>query len=192
MPQASSSGVLNTLLELRARFLNFVERRVESPALAEDILQIAFLRAVQQQEKLRRDESVVAWFYRILRNAVIDHYRHQATSERMLEQWAREMETSVEPDAATRASVCQCILEVLPELKSEYQQALRSVDLEEKSLKELAEQAGISPTNAAVRVHRARQALKKQVVKACGACARHGCVDCDCTQASRKKRGHSG
>ncbi len=191
MPQAASSGVLSTLLEQRARFLNFVERRVDSPAVAEDILQIAFLRAVQQHDKLRQDESVVAWFYRILRNAVIDHYRHQAASGRMLEHWAREMEISVEPDSATRASVCECILEVLPELKPEYQQALRTVDLEEKSLKEFAEQAVISPTNAGVRVHRARQALKKQVVKACGACARHGCVDCDCAQVSRKKRGHS-
>jgi RNA polymerase sigma-70 factor (ECF subfamily) len=192
MPQAESSGVLSALLEQRAHFLNFVQRRVDSPALAEDILQIAFLRAVQQQEKLRQDESVVAWFYRILRNAVIDHYRHQAASGRMLEHWARELETSVEPDAATRASVCECILEVLPKLKSEYQQALRTVDLEEKSLKKFAEQARISSTNAGVRVHRARQALKKQVVNACGACARHGCVDCDCAQASRKKRGHSG
>lgn len=191
MPQAASSGVVSTLLQQRARFLNFVERRVDSRSVAEDILQTAFLRAVQQQEKLRQDESVVAWFYRILRNAVIDHYRHQAASGRMLEHWAREMETSVEPDAATRASVCECILEVLPELKPEYQQALRTVDLEEKSLKEFGEQAGISPTNAGVRAHRARQALKKQVVKACGACARRGCVDCDCARASRKERGRS-
>ena len=191
MPQAASSSVVSALLEQRTRFLNFVERRVDSRAVAEDILQTAFLRAVQQHEKLRQDESVVAWFYRILRNAVIDHYRHQAASGRMLEQWAREMETIVEPDAATRASVCECILEVLPELKPEYRQALRAVDLEEKSLKEFGEQAGISPTNAGVRVHRARQALKKQVVKACGACARHGCVDCDCARASQKERGHS-
>jgi len=40
--------------------------------------------------------------------------------------------------------------------------------------------SGISENNAAVRVHRARQALRKQVQLTCGACATHGCVDCRC------------
>lgn len=188
MQEAASSDVVGTLLEQRARFLKFVERRVDSRAVAEDILQTAFLRAVVQQGKLRRDESVVAWFYRILRNAVIDHYRHQAASSRMLEEWARAMETQVEPDVETRSSVCACILEMLPELKPEYQQAIQAVDLDEKSVKEFGAQAGISPTNAGVRVHRARQALKKQIVKTCGACAKHGCIDCDCARGSSHKR----
>jgi RNA polymerase sigma factor (sigma-70 family) len=187
MPQAISSSVVSTLLEHRERFLSFLERRVGSRAVAEDILQMAFLRALQQP-KLRQEESAVAWFYRVLRNAVIDHYRHEAVSGRMLEQWAREIETSVEPDTETRASVCECILEVLPELKLEYQQAIQAIDLDEKSLKEFGEQAGISPTNAGVRVHRARQALKKQVVKTCGACAKQGCIDCDCARVSKKER----
>ena len=37
-----------------------------------------------------------------------------------------------------------------------------------------------SSNNAAVRVFRAREALRKQVARACGACATHGCVDCTC------------
>ena len=45
---------------------------------------------------------------------------------------------------------------------------------------DLAVRTGITSGNAAVRVHRAREALRKQVRTACGSCAEHGCLDCHC------------
>jgi RNA polymerase sigma-70 factor (ECF subfamily) len=47
-------------------------------------------------------------------------------------------------------------------------------------VKTFAAEAGISNSNAAVRVFRAREALKKQLVKSCGTCAEHGCLNCTC------------
>src|SRR5580698_7935976 len=79
------------LLDQRRQFLQFVERRVGTRATAEDIIQAAYIRAMEQAATLRSDESAVAWFYRILRNAVIDHYRHRAAEDRALEQWARDL-----------------------------------------------------------------------------------------------------
>lgn len=40
-------------------------------------------------------------------------------------------------------------------------------------VKDFAQSAGISTSNAGVRVFRAREALRKQVLKACGTCATH-------------------
>jgi hypothetical protein len=40
--------VVNSLLQLRRQFLGFIRRRVEDPAAAEDILQTAFLRLLEQ------------------------------------------------------------------------------------------------------------------------------------------------
>jgi RNA polymerase sigma-70 factor (ECF subfamily) len=54
------------------------------------------------------------------------------------------------------------------------------VDIDEASPTDLAQRAGISTNNASVRVHRARQALEKQVRATCGVCAEHGCLDCRC------------
>jgi copper chaperone CopZ len=45
-----------------------------------------------------------------------------------------------------------------------------------------AEQRGLSSSNAAVRVCRAREALKKRVTESCGTCAEHGCLNCSCGQ----------
>ena len=49
--------------------------------------------------------------------------------------------------------------------------------------KAYAEQKGLSSNNAAVRVFRAREALKKRVIESCGTCAEHGCVNCTCKRA---------
>lgn len=175
-----SPEVLQRLLQSRRRFLDFLERRVESKADAEDILQAAFVRGIERGGDLRDEESAVAWFYRLLRNAVIDHYRQKASAARVVEEWAEDLDEIPDSKEALKQSLCQCIAGIIPELKPEYQQAIEIVDLEEGNLQDLASRAAISSNNAAVRVHRARQALKWEVELACGVCAAHGCLDCHC------------
>jgi RNA polymerase sigma-70 factor (ECF subfamily) len=153
---------------------------VESRAAAEDILQSAFVRGLEQGSVVE-EENVAAWFYRVLRNAVIDHYRRRATGARAMEAWGREVTDRQEPDVETRRQICACIGQLMDNLKPEYRDALRIVDLGDAKLTEFAEQTGITSENAAVRIHRARKALRRQVERACGTCAEHGCEDCGCT-----------
>jgi RNA polymerase sigma-70 factor (ECF subfamily) len=174
------------LVEGHRDFLAFLERRVESRAAAEDILQTAFVRGLERGAGVQ-DEKVVAWFYRVLRNSVIDHYRQRSTSVRTMEAWRREFTELQEPDAALHQEICQCVSGLLTTLKEEYQQALRIVDLEDGKLSDLAQQSGITAENAAVRVHRARKALRRQVEQACGTCAEHGCFDCHCNGPERSQ-----
>jgi RNA polymerase sigma-70 factor (ECF subfamily) len=175
-----SQDALDRLFANREQFLSYIERRVESRAVAEDILQAAFVRGIERGGEIRDSESVVAWFYRVLRNAVIDFYRHKDVEGKALEQWSKELEAQVEPHPADRLEICECVSKLLAEMKPEYRTALKNVEMEGHSLKQFATEAGITPENAAVKVHRARQALLKQVRKTCGACAEHQCVDCNC------------
>ena len=175
-----SPEVLQRLLQSRRRFLDFLERRVESKADAEDILQAAFVRGIERGGDLRNEESAIAWFYRVLRNAVIDHYRHKASAARIVEEWSEDLNEVPDSKETPKQSLCQCIAAIIPQLKPEYQQAIEIVDLEEGNLQDLASSAAISSNNAAVRMHRARQALKREVELACGVCATHGCLDCHC------------
>lgn len=177
-----SPEAIALLVNGHREFLAFLERRVESRAAAEDILQAAFVRGLERGTEVP-DEKVVAWFYRVLRNSVIDHYRHRSASARALETWGREFTESQEPDAALRQEICQCVSGLLADLKPEYRDALRVVDLQDGKLSDLAEQSGINAENAAVRVHRARKALRRKVEQACGTCAEHGCFHCRCNEA---------
>ena len=176
------------LVEGHREFLAFLERRVESPAVAEDILQAAFVRGLERGAGVD-EEKVVAWFYRILRNSVIDHYRHRSASARAVEAWSREFTEHHQPAEALREEICRCISGLLATLKPEYRQALQIVDLEDGKLSDLAHQSGITAENAAIRVHRARKALRRQVERACGTCAEHGCFDCHCNESGRSQCG---
>jgi len=83
-------------------------------------------------------------------------------------------------NAQKRAVVCRCVISLAGTLKAEYADALQRIDVEGVAVKDYAESAGISASNAGVRVFRAREALRKQVARSCGTCAEHGCLDCTC------------
>jgi RNA polymerase sigma factor (sigma-70 family) len=175
--------VLRVLLGNHARFLGFLERRVGSRDEAEDILQEAFVRSLGRTDSLRSAESATAWFYRVLRNALIDHHRREGSRARAFVQLAAEAEEgSVEPDRELEAVACACITALLDTLKPEYGTALRRVDLDGLSVRGFAEEAGITPGNAGVRLHRAREALRRQLARSCGTCLMHGCLDCSCVE----------
>jgi RNA polymerase sigma factor (sigma-70 family) len=175
-----SETTFNSLLDLRRRFLGFVQRRVNDRAAAEDILQNAYIRALDREGQLRESDSAVAWFYRILRNAIIDHYRRRTTEEAALDRWAEQLQTETGVDPMLFEATCQCIGGALEILTPAYAEFLREVDLGETSVADYAKAHNISPGNAAVRAHRARAALRKQLIRCCGTCSTHGCLECSC------------
>ena len=175
----SSYDVVETLVANHRQFLSFLEKRVESREAAEDILQEAFVRGLDSSS-LRSAESATSWFYRVLRNAVVDHYRRRGTEARALEQVAAETDDSVPPDAELMDSVCSCINTLLPTLKPEYASAIQRVELDDIAVRDYAAEEQMTPNAAAVRVFRAREALKRRLIQSCGTCADHGCLDCRC------------
>jgi RNA polymerase sigma factor (sigma-70 family) len=177
-----SNAALDQLLSQRKRFLAFVQRRVSDIGLAEDILQTAYLRAFQHRDDFELTESTVAWFYRLLRNAVIDSYRRHIAKDKALEAWTRELEISSQLTQDHQKDICACLHSIMKGLKPEYFEILRAVDLEEQRVQDFAEQHRISAANASVRVYRARAALRKQLIQTCKACAEHGCLNCTCKE----------
>jgi len=186
--EALPPDVVAKLVENHRAFLGFLEKRLGSRAEAEDLLQEAFIKGIERSDALRDEESAVAWFYRMLRNAVIDRHRRRGAAARGLESLAREMDDEITPPREFVETACGCVKQLSDTLKPEYAEALQRIEVEGLAVKEYAEQLGISANNAAVRVHRAREALKKRVMQSCGTCAEHGCVDCTCSDSRERQR----
>ena len=175
------SDPLERIVGHQAKFLTFLSARVEDRAAAEDILQSAYLKAVEHGSEIRDDESTVAWFYRILRNAVTDHYRRRAARTSAHEAFSTEAPVSYETEVAQTA--CACIGDVIRDLKSEYRTAIEQVDLGGLTVEAFAQSQQTSANNASVRLHRARKAVAKKLTTVCGACAEHKCLDCTCRRS---------
>lgn len=173
------ADVKQVLVDNYRQFLGFLERRLGDRTLAEDLVQEAFAKGLPKLEELRDQEAVTAWFYRTLRNAAIDHHRRGQTKDRALARLVNELETS-EPAADVHEEACRCVIRLADTLKPQYAEALQRIEIEGLPVKRFAEEQGISANNAAVRVFRARKALRQRVASFCGVCAEHGCFDCTC------------
>ena len=176
---------LDILLQSQARFFRFLERRMGSRTDAEDVLQTAFLRLVAQGDSLRDDEKLVPWFYQLLRNLVVDHYRHRGAVARLEASAAAETETTTtDMDEELFRAICTCVNDLIPTLKAENAVLVQRVELGGEPLHRVADDLGITPNNASVRLHRARRTLRDALQDTCGACADHGCLDCGCRRTA--------
>jgi RNA polymerase sigma factor (sigma-70 family) len=180
MAAVDTPASVATLLQSHQTFLRYLKRQVGDQALAEDILQDAFAKVVARPEQAPADEALVPWFYRTLRNAAVDQFRRRGAANRAYEAFARELRTQEVPPDDMHAEICACVSQLATTLKPEYAEAIQAVEVGGTPVKAFAAQKGLSANNAAVRVFRARAALKKRVTESCGTCAQHGCVNCTC------------
>ena len=118
--ESHSSGIPELLVENHRRFLSFLTPRVGNAADAEEILQAAFVKSVEKSGSILDEESVVAWFYRLLRNSDVDHYRQRDAERRALERLvAMSFEADV-PEPECERAICRCVTDLLPTLPDDY------------------------------------------------------------------------
>jgi len=120
--------------EERSRLRNFIRRRVPDPRDAEDILQEVFYELVEANRLLMPIEHVTGWLFRVARNRITDLFRK------------KKPETF--SDAAVEdqdGEVLKIELELaLDELPDEQREVFIAHELEGRSFKEMAAEAGVN------------------------------------------------
>lgn len=173
------SALETQLWDSRQAFLEFARARVDDAALAEDIVQDALVRATEGAGRLRDHDRLIPWFYRILRNAIIDAYRRRDVERRRLTTLPDELPIAGPPEPIERA-LCECFRALLTSLRPEQAELIDAVELGDEPPAAAAARLGISMGNLKVRRHRARRALRARLEETCRVCADHGCIDCTC------------
>ncbi|QPD02723.1 MAG: ECF family RNA polymerase sigma factor [Candidatus Nitrospira kreftii] len=184
--QANSGvGNLARILENEPAFRAFLGRQLGDRTIADDVFQQCLVRAIEHQHTIKREESVVPWFYRVLRNAVIDYYRAKAAQRGQhdaFEKDAQVLQLQAVPSLdEIKGTICHCIEEVIAALRPNYAELIRRIDLHGEAPAMVAKALHISQNNATVRLHRARQALRMSLEATCGVCTKHGCLNCTCS-----------
>lgn len=183
----ADAAVRRALVEARHEFLAFLQQRVGNKAEAEELLQRFSLRALERASQLRDIRSVRGWLGRILATTIVDHQRH-AIRQRRREVNADPAdfeEFVVEPDRETDEAICNCLHKLLPTLKAEYADILWRSDILGEPRDRIAASLGTTLNNVTVRLHRARQTLRKRLEEMCLTCPVHGFLDCRCDEAEK-------
>lgn len=163
--QASSVGHAQEFRTLYQENLGLIYRfiysKVGNREEAEDLTSQVFLKAVRGLDSQRGEQSIQSWLYQVARTTIADYwrsfYKGRATSlEAIVEQgWEAPAEGQVGLSTTHLEGRVQRILELLP---PHYREVLICRFLLNLSIKETAEQMGLSEANVKVLQFRA---LKK-------------------------------
>jgi RNA polymerase sigma-70 factor (ECF subfamily) len=163
--------------ELHERLLQFVQRRVENAADAEDIVQDVFVRIHASADRLDAVDSVSGWVYRIARNVIVDHYRSQGAkrrtsnalgeSARVEEQEAPGVTTPEDAEGGPGSELANCMEPLMQQLPDHYRDAIAMTEIGGISQVEAAERTGISVSGMKSRVQRGRSKLKDLLLDCC-------------------------
>jgi RNA polymerase sigma-70 factor (ECF subfamily) len=173
----SAPDLTARLLAQRGAFKAFLASRVGNEADAEDLLQNGLVKALARADEVKDGEKAVAWFYQILRNAIVDHRRSRNAAARRDDRWAAETGALVE-DAEADRQICACFEQLLPTLKPTHAELIRRVELQGEAVAHAAAALGLTPNNASVTLHRARNELRTKLLSFCTDCR---CLErCEC------------
>lgn len=144
---------------------------IKDHALAEDIIQEAFLKATNKRQQLKNIASGQQWVRRIVRNQMLDSIkskknRHWTSLDDVYnvngnDSSVVEVATSIESDVEVTVRN-QMLHEAILELKEEYRTLLLKYYMEEKSYKEISLELGVSEQVIAQRLYRSRKKLLVQ------------------------------
>jgi RNA polymerase sigma factor (sigma-70 family) len=147
----------------------FILGMVRDPELTAEVLQNAFARAMELGHTVRQ-ESLKAWLFRVAYNEALASRRRQAIGERVVRNWASQIDASrhdtVAPasDAeACRSEAIAAVRQALNELSCEQRQVVRMRMYEQKRFVEIAEELKVPLGTVLSRMQLALKRLRKSL-----------------------------
>ncbi len=144
------------------RLLAFAMALTGDEALAEDLVQEAYLRALKAKQMPLEEAAIGAWMFKILRHSFIDHLRRQQRLEAF---FSREEMDETQLDehsvwsAAERAIDAMTVRQAFQKLNGAQREILGLVDVSGLSYAEAAEVLEVPLGTVMSRVSRARHAM---------------------------------
>ena len=150
--------------------MRYLAHYVGDQAVAEDLWQETLLRVHKGSSSFAGRSSIGTWTFSIATRVAADYLRRPGHNTSIV-----ALTEVVEPIDSDRAideqlvvdEMNQCVRDVIDSLPDTYRSALILYDLEGLSAKQVAEVSDCSLASAKIRIHRARQRLKKALDEEC-------------------------
>lgn len=148
---------------LRRGLLAYFNHKVSNQAIAEDLLQDVFLKAITANQNNTLPKNVRSWIYTIANNTLIDFYRSKKPAMAIPENQA----TDDSSDELVRQELSACLLPLTRQLPDIYRDTLIATDIEGRTMKTVAKELKLSESAIKSRASRARQLLKLKLLECC-------------------------
>ena len=144
----------------------FVLQKTKNQQDSDELTVQIFTKVLDKIDQYDSTQNFKPWLYKIAQNTVIDFYRKQnlATSSFDEDLHNNQLEKSPE-EIMIGNEEYQSLIQNINTLDAKYQEIIQLRFFEEKSIKEISESLNISPSNAKVRIMRAKQILGDIIYK---------------------------
>ena len=162
-----------TTTSFRQELRRFFENRLHDGHLAEDLTHDVLLKALTSLDAGESPRDLRAWLFQIARRTLVDAYRKQGRRLGMAAAPGAEMDgdaavTEMDPgDPRVIQELASCLDVLLDALPDVHRKTLIATDLEGRTHRDAAAQAGISLPAMKSRVLRARAALRRALLDCC-------------------------
>jgi RNA polymerase sigma-70 factor, ECF subfamily len=147
----------------------FLARRVPPGVDADDVLQEVFVRVLRHLPTLRAADRLDAWLFQIARNALMDSLRVRQRRDARTD--SLDVDVAAEPPAedvrAAEAELTPCLVPMVARLEEPYRTAITLTALDGLTQTAAARRMGISVSGMKSRVQRAREQLKRMLLRCC-------------------------
>lgn len=141
----------------------FLIGQVRDSALADDLLQDVFLKAVREGARFCGLESPRAWLFQVSRHAVIDQHRVRKATVPVADQLQ-----AVEAVIAPVDALSTCLERALLDLDEDDRDVVQRCDLDGQTQRAYAEAHGLGVPAVKARIQRARARLRQRLIDRCG------------------------
>ena len=160
-----------------SRLWSSVQRILNNPTLADDVVQEAFIKAHRDIRRFEGNSQLGTWLYRIAVNQALDTIRKKQRTERwlsFLSPVADDENQAAMPEGSVAATVSaglesrellQTIFEAMTELSAEHRAVVQLRLVDEMSLEETAQLLRCRPGTVNSRLHYACEHLRRKLAK---------------------------
>jgi len=160
--------------EYHPRVLNYITRLTNNFE-AEDITQEVFEKISRGLKGFKGESKLSTWIYRIATNMALDKLRSSSFKRKTNELSEGEQDRNVWTSQKNppidkqliRKEISECVIEHIDKLSSDHKTVILLKEIEGFSNKEIADILHISLETVKIRLHRAREKLKKILDEAC-------------------------
>ena len=139
------------------RLFRFCSYLAGNPALAQDLCQDTYIKALEQLSKLKQPERFVGWLFKTSKNLFLDHIKGAKYRDHLsIDSIAEVPDTLGLPEGR---EIAIQIHQAMRDLTAEERMILLLVDLEGYTYAETAEIIGISESNIRFKLHHIRKAF---------------------------------
>jgi RNA polymerase sigma-70 factor (ECF subfamily) len=165
--------------EFQPRILRYIGNMV-GDADAEDVTQEIFIKISRALPDFRGESKLSTWLYRIATNTALDRIRAPAYQHMAMTISAEIVEGNVDDRniwtgekipvlewQVVRNEMADCLQDYIRKLPENYRIVLALKEFEGLNNQEISDILGLTPGAVKIRIHRARERLKKNLIANC-------------------------